>query len=98
MKTIILSIIMVVAGVAAIVCKFWAIISFILYLVKDRPFDWISLWLMCGAILVTTVCYFVMLFSKNTRESVNKKFKSSFQERLEQMERQRKAMMNETKG
>lgn len=37
----------------------WAIVSFILFLVKDRPFDWISLWI-CGAGLLLTVINFFL--------------------------------------
>lgn len=48
---------MAIAWVGVAICPIWAIIEFILYLVKDRPFNWWSVWttcicLACGIFLI----------------------------------------------
>lgn len=46
------------AVVASLAGSAWAIVSFVLYLVKDRPFDWASLWL-TGAATVLAIANLV---------------------------------------
>ena len=38
----------------------WAVVEFILYLVKDNPFNWTSVWLLVVAI-VLEVYYFIRM-------------------------------------
>lgn len=40
------------AMVASLAGTAWAAVSFVLYLVEDRPFDWTSLWLTGAATVV----------------------------------------------
>ncbi len=51
------------AGVLWTVGGIWAVVSFILYLVKDRPFDWPSVWIL-GAGLVLAVLNFARVFRR----------------------------------
>lgn len=39
----------------------WATISFILYLVKDRPFDWISVWVLAAGIILGIINFIRMV-------------------------------------
>lgn len=52
-----------IAAVLWIVGGAWAIVSFILYLVKDRPFDWLSVWLL-GAGLLLAIANFARFFRR----------------------------------
>lgn len=51
----------IIAGVLWVVGGIWAAVSFILYLVKDRPFDWLSVWLL-GAGLLLAIANFARFF------------------------------------
>jgi len=57
-KTVLNMVLMVIAGFAASGFAAWAIVEFILYLVKDNPFNWTSVWLM-GIAIVLEVVFFV---------------------------------------
>ena len=57
-KTVLNMVLMVIAGFAASGFAAWAIVEFILYLVKDNPFNYASLWLM-GIAIVLEVIFFV---------------------------------------
>mgnify|MGYP001245662438 CR=1 FL=1 len=52
---------MVISNILITVFGIWAIVEFILYLVKDNPFNWLSLWLTIGA-LVTTIFLLLKAF------------------------------------
>lgn len=52
---------MVISNILISVFGIWAIVEFILYLVKDNPFNWLSLWLTIGA-LVTTIFLLLKTF------------------------------------
>lgn len=50
-----------IAGIMYAVGGIWAIVSFILYLVKDQPFNWTSIWVcVIGIVLgfVNMLCMF----------------------------------------
>jgi len=51
-------VVMMIAGFAASGFAAWAIVEFILYLVKDNPFNWTSLWLL-GTAIVLEIIFFV---------------------------------------
>jgi uncharacterized membrane protein YbhN (UPF0104 family) len=94
MKILSLSIIALVSYLAACASCIWALVEFILYLVKDRPFNWWSVWtiIICGVFaLVMVVIYAVVAAKENKRDL--KKFqtrrKSNFEERLEKMAEER---------
>lgn len=93
MKKIISAILMVMSAISLVACKFWIIVSFILYIAKDTPFNWWSIWTWVISLLVLIPTYFIYLFSVS--KSIENKLstpskKSSFQERLEEMEQKRK--------
>ena len=83
-----------VAYLGSVVSCIWAVIEFILYLVKDTVFNWWSVWsiLMFGFVALV-LGLTTLVFSAKERNKSIKEFgtkKSSFQTRLEQMAEQRK--------
>ena len=46
------------------ICSTWAIIEFILYLVKDKEFNWTSVWL-AGICLFLTLFFFIRRFIRD---------------------------------
>lgn len=72
----------------AVIFKFWAIVSFILYLVKDRAFDWFSLWLCVGGWVGAVIFYICAETRKCPKPQFNRT--SNFQKKLEQMAKERK--------
>jgi hypothetical protein len=50
--------VMIVASFALTAFGIWAIVEFILYLVKDDPFNKLSLWLTIGAFVTEIICFF----------------------------------------
>ncbi len=86
------------AYLGATVSCIWAMVEFILYLVKDKPFNWWSIWsiLICSC---AAIALFIIgaVMSTKTKYNVRKSApitdaifkKSRFQDRLEEMERQR---------
>lgn len=89
---------------ASFLCLIWALISFIIYLAKDTPFNWNSIYWTIGLTIATIACVIVGLFSvlksekKTKEESKNNptipKFKSKFQERLEQTAEKKSVINN----
>jgi hypothetical protein len=91
MKTVITGIFVVLSYICAIVFKIWALISFILYLVKDRPFDWFSLWLCIGGWGGVIVFGLLSIIFKHVEaKTILKSRTSSFQKKLEKMAEERK--------
>jgi uncharacterized membrane protein YpjA len=85
MKVIILLIVQVLAVIGANVGFFWACIEFILYLVKDKEFNWLSVWLFVASTILAlgSVLYAAYLKSKNQKNrttSINRE--SKFRKRL----------------
>lgn len=98
MKVISLIVAQVLAVITANVAFVWGIIEFILYLAKDKEFNWWSV----GAFVISTVIAIVLTIitavakvkqrnlawdDMKQRRTTGKK--SSFQERLEEMAQQR---------
>ena len=56
------------------VSAIWAIVQFILYLVKDIPFDWLSVWCIPISLILTIIFYTAYLFKceKDKKNSLNK--------------------------
>ena len=57
-KSILYFIFTAIAGFAFSAAGIWAVVEFVLYLVKDNPFNWTSLWL---TIILLVVELFFML-------------------------------------
>ena len=78
----------------------WAIVEFILYLVKDKIFNWWSVWLaVIFGVLALVMFIVIAIFSAKTRSDSYKRFlenrstsfpQSRFEKRLAEMEEQRK--------
>jgi len=60
-KTVFNMIMMMIAGFAVSGFAIWAVVSFILYLVKDTPFNFTSLWLM-GIAFVLEIIFVIRNF------------------------------------
>jgi len=56
--TILYMIAMIVTSFLCTAFSTWAIVEFILYLVKDNPFNWVSLWLTIAA-FVLEIFFFI---------------------------------------
>lgn len=96
MKYIITLIGSVIAYLSAAGLGIWVIVEFILYLVKDRPFNWWSLWSLIICIIVILIALIILAMivtsqgKTNTSgfDATNPK-RSKFQQRLDEMEKER---------
>ena len=66
-KSTLFFIFMAISNVLTGVFGAWAIIEFLLYLVKDDPFNWTSLWAV-GISLTVIIFFFVRTFIAAMRE------------------------------
>lgn len=64
MKVVLTSVAAIIAYLGSVVSSIWAIVEFILYLVKDKIFNWWSVWsiLIC-AVLALVLFIFSSIFS-----------------------------------
>lgn len=93
MKILITLLLQIIAYAGGIVSSIWAIIEFIVYLVKDHPFNWWSVWTILICIGVGIVCFFANLIFMTKNKSENRfenRFNNSgtnnrFSQRLEEM-------------
>ncbi len=53
----------VIFGLINTISSIWVIVSFILYLVKNQPFQWLSV-IVCVLSLILTVIYFFLTIKK----------------------------------
>ncbi len=96
MKTLILLIITLISYLGAVLCPVWALVEFILYLVKDKEFNWSSLWLSIISYILIVVMIFINAFYENKKQYENrqqsfikthgKNKKSKWQSRLEELQ------------
>lgn len=94
MKTLILLLTKVLSAIAASVNFIWIVVEFLIYLVKDDPFNWNSVWLFITCIVLTIALWIiiaVMLYKHKEakRETKQVRTKSRWQERLEEAAKQR---------
>jgi phosphotransferase system glucose/maltose/N-acetylglucosamine-specific IIC component len=92
MKTILFGAATFLSYLGGVVSAIWAIIEFILYLVKDRVFNWWSVWaiLICIGVGVISFLFTVIFSVKENRTPKNLiKRKSAFMERLEETQKKR---------
>ncbi len=94
MKVVLTSTLAFIAYLGSAVSCIWAIVEFTLYLVKDKNFNWWSVWsiLICvGLALVMSI--FAAVFTVNTRNESVKNFEgkrtSRFEQRLKEMAERR---------
>jgi phosphotransferase system glucose/maltose/N-acetylglucosamine-specific IIC component len=95
MKIIFTLLLQIIAYAGSVVSSIWAIVEFILYLVKDKAFNWWSVWMILICIGAGIVLFFFNLFfmiKQRSKESKteNRFGKSRFQQRLEEMAEKRK--------
>lgn len=94
MKVIITIVLAVVAYLGISISFIWAIVEFILYLVKDKDFNWWSIWSIILCVVTAVVLTFVVVFMEHkAKRDVLNSFggkKSKFQQRLEEMQAKRK--------
>jgi uncharacterized membrane protein len=99
MKVVLTSLLALIAYVGSTISCIWSLVEFILYLVKDKPFNWWSVWsilIFIGLGLIMLIHLFTKSI-KNRNKSVedfNLKRKSKFQERLDEMEKKRRSRLN----
>lgn len=98
MKVISLLVAKVLAVIAANIAFVWAVIEFILYLAKDKVFNWWSVWAFVISVVVAIALVIIAaVWQVKERNSALTKFKkrrttgkkSRYQERLEEMEQKR---------
>ena len=93
-KTIGLTVLTIMSYLGLIGGIVWAIVSFIIYLVKDEPFHWGSLWL-TGVSLVAMIFFFIWMsvsqhkYKAKRKSEAPQKAMSKFQQRLAEMEAKR---------
>lgn len=64
----IFAVIMMLATVATNILGIWALIEFILYLVKDNPFNWTSLYWTIAMFIVTILIWVINFFQMFNKE------------------------------
>lgn len=93
MKTITLLIAKIVTSAAASLSLVWAVIEFILYLVKDKPFNWWSVWVFFTSVALAITSFLLLIFvvAKDKRKEFNthldnlqERPKSKFRQRLDE--------------
>ena len=67
MKIIILLIVQRIAAVAANITFIWGIVEIALYLVKDKEFNWWSVWSFIISAVVTLACFCLCNKCKNKK-------------------------------
>jgi uncharacterized BrkB/YihY/UPF0761 family membrane protein len=90
-KAILSILLAVLLACSVLACKIWIVVEFIIYLVKDDPFNWWSVWLWLISIVSLLVFYLFYLLPKKEPENTGA-FKpglpkSKFAQRLEEAQR-----------
>lgn len=103
MNKTIASILTVVSGISFAICVVWVIVSFLIYLVKDLPFNWFVFWFGVGSLKALTLFWFIELKieSKESKSQIrtgrSTKSESNFQRRLrEAQEKQAEKTKNKS--
>lgn len=90
MKHILVLIALFISAISITVTSIWAVVEFILYIAKDNPFDWWSVWLMIISVILTILFYILTVILEVKRDEMNKRFKhESFQDRIEKARKER---------
>jgi hypothetical protein len=93
-KPTILLIACVCFAIATTISSFWIIVSFLIFLTKDKPFQWISIICFIIAFALSIVCQVKLSFLSERHRLKSKPFEefnvSAFQQRLHKMEELRK--------
>jgi|SRR6188508_176488 len=90
MKVVISLIITILSYISIGICSIWSIVSFLIYLVKDIPFNWWSLWSIIISIvvmivsLVLTAVFKAVNHNKVYTQHIDNKPKSRWELRLEE--------------
>ena len=90
MKKITLIVSTWISGFLAQTFCIWAIIEFIVYLVKDKAFNWLSVWLFIASVVLFILLMILAIITNG--KTLTKDFhstKSKFQQRLEDMQNKR---------
>lgn len=73
----------------------WVAVSFLIYLVKDIPFNWWSVWSVAISYSVVICgCIGLALFSMKEQKKERPVKKSAFQQRLDEMQRIQNEKLN----
>jgi len=54
----------IIFSILTAVTSIWAIVGFVLYLVKDIPFNWTSVWLLIAAVILEIYFFAKLALSK----------------------------------
>lgn len=100
MKSLFFILLTVLVGLSVFATKIWIIASFLIYLFKDQPFDWWSIWCSIIAWVLLFIIYPVSIYySKLEKSKIQASTpgqpgspKSKFQQRLDEaiLERERR--------
>ncbi len=105
MKVILTSVSGLIAYIGCVISCIWAVVEFILYLGKDKIFNWWSVWMIVIFAILSMVMIVVSAYLKqkeqskiiNYRTDLNKK--SKFQQKLEEaINRQKENQENQRKN
>lgn len=92
MKAALSGLVAIVSYLAMFATGIWVLVEFIIYLFKDHVFNWTSLWSFTGAVvlmLISGLLSLVFSVIENKSKPFSPKGKSKFQERLNQMAKDR---------
>lgn len=95
MKTLIFAILTVLSYLSIIGCGIWAVVEFILYLVKDKLFNWTSIWCLIGGIVLMIVsAVFTMIFKHKEDREAPRRALSNFSKRLAEEQKKKELIKN----
>ena len=90
MKTILTVLTAIVAYLGSGLSIIWAAIEFILYLVKDKPFNWMSVWSLVLCVSVSMVLFVLAAFLKAKQEIAEEQtFNTRMDQKIAEMKRKR---------
>ena len=85
MKEIIKYIVLFIMGVSPYPSSLWVTVEFILYIAKDKPFNWLSVWACLVSIVLLFISIFIIAYDKEIEKLRSKSNgKSRFQQKLEE--------------
>ena len=105
MKALLTAVLTFISRIACAVSVIWIIVEFLIYLVKDKPFNWWSVWAMLISGFLTFAFFIltaVLAHKANKKEierlaglgrNENGIKKSSFQTKLEEMAQRRQSQI-----
>ena len=94
MKKFLSLLLVIISYIISVISSIWMIVEFVIYLVKDKPFNWNSLYVFIVSVIATILFQFIFFIitingKSKTIDRTTTLTKSKFQQRLEDIAKQR---------